>query len=69
MVQAASTATVVEDASYTGSVANDVTDVDSGDTLTYVLTGTVPTGLTMGSDGTYTFDASSYDSIAAGDTP
>ncbi|MDD3311184.1 tandem-95 repeat protein, partial [Pseudodesulfovibrio sp.] len=67
-VLAASTGAVAEDASYSGSVAGDVADIDAADTLTYALTGDAPTGLTMNADGTYTFDASSYDTLAAGQT-
>jgi VCBS repeat-containing protein len=39
-----------------------------GDTLTYSVCGTGPTGLTLNSNGTYTFDASSYDYLADGET-
>jgi VCBS repeat-containing protein len=59
---------ITEDFSITGSVSG--TDVDTGETttLTYALVGSVPTGLIFNSDGTYSFDASSYDSLADGVT-
>jgi len=44
------------------------TDVDEGDTLTYALDGLAPTGLTFRSDGSYRFDASSYDFLAQDET-
>ena len=56
---------VAEDASVDGFV--EATDVDAGDTLTYTLIGAA-TGLTFRSDGTYTFDASSYDTLGQGET-
>ena len=49
----------------TGTVATNDTDVDVGDTRTYTLLGPV-TGLILHSNGSYSFDASSYDSLAAG---
>jgi VCBS repeat-containing protein len=56
---------VNEDAAVTGTIfAAD----DDGDSLTYTLTESAPTGLTLNSDGTYSFDASSYDSLAASET-
>jgi VCBS repeat-containing protein len=63
---AASTA-VSEDSSILGSVA--ATDADAGETasLTYALVGAAPTGLTFNADGSYSFDASSYDSLVAGE--
>jgi VCBS repeat-containing protein len=51
----------------TGSVATGDTDVDDGATRTYALNGSVA-GLTIASNGSYSFDPASYDSIAAGDT-
>ena len=71
VVDAPSTAAVLEDATFNGSVAGDVTDVDTAAAdLTYALTEgqTVPTGLTFREDGSYTFDASSYDNLAEGET-
>ncbi len=67
-VAQAAVAAVAEDASITGSVV--ATDADAGETatLTYALVSTAPAGLTFNADGTYTFDASSYDAIAQGET-
>jgi VCBS repeat-containing protein/ELWxxDGT repeat protein len=65
-VAIASSNAVLEDATITGSVS--ATDADTGTVLTYALVNTAPTGLTFNSNGTYTFDASSYDSLAAGQT-
>ncbi|MBY8824498.1 Ig-like domain-containing protein [Sphingomonas colocasiae] len=63
-VGVAATNTATEDGPVvTGKLA--ATDVD-GDTLTYALTGTVPAGLTLNADGSYSFDPASYDSLAAG---
>jgi VCBS repeat-containing protein len=60
--------TAIEDgAVVTGTVATGDTDVDDGATRTYALSGSVA-GLTINSDGSYSFDPASYDSIAAGDT-
>jgi len=58
---------VAEDASITGSVA--ATDADAGETatLTYALVGDAPEGLTFNDDGSYSFDASSYDSLTDGE--
>ena len=50
---------VAEDAILNDRVV--ATDVDEGDTLTYALLGDSPTGLTFRSDGTYSFDAESYE--------
>jgi uncharacterized delta-60 repeat protein len=65
-VAVASSNTVLEDATITGSVS--ATDIDAGTVLTYNLVNAAPTGLTFNSNGTYTFDASSYDSLATGQT-
>jgi VCBS repeat-containing protein len=51
----------------TGTVATNDTDVDVGDTRTYALNAPVA-GLTFDSNGSYSFDPSSYDSLAAGAT-
>ncbi|MFY9141882.1 tandem-95 repeat protein [Sulfuricurvum sp.] len=58
---------VNEDATITGNVT--ATDADAGETatLTYALVNSAPTGLTFNTDGSYSFDASSYDSLAAGE--
>ncbi len=65
-VAQAAVAAVAEDASITGSVV--ATDADAGETatLTYALVGAAPAGLTFSPDGSYTFDASSYDSLPNG---
>ena len=71
VVDAPSTAAVLEDTTFRGSVAGDVSDVDTAATdLTFALTEgqELPTGLTFNEDGSYTFDASSYDSLADGET-
>ena len=71
VVDAPSTAAVLEDTTFRGSVAGDVSDVDTAAAdLTFALTEgqDLPTGLTFNEDGSYTFDASSYDSLADGET-
>jgi VCBS repeat-containing protein len=65
-VAVASSNTVNEDATITGSVS--ATDADTGAVLSYALVNPAPMGLTFNSDGTYTFDVSSYDSLAVGQT-
>ncbi len=58
---------VLEDASImTATVADNDTDPDN-DTLTYALVGDAPGGLTFNTDGSYTFDASEYDYLPAGE--
>ena len=57
---------VFEDATITGSVSGMDADTGQTATLNYALTGEAPTGLTFNSDGSYTFNASSYDSLPAG---
>ena len=47
----------------TGTVATNDSDVDAGDTRTYALVAPVA-GLTLAADGSYSFDPSSYDSLA-----
>ena len=64
VAQAASNS-LLEDASVSGNVG--ATDADDGAVLTYALTGAAPTGLTFHTDGSYTFDASSYDGLAEGE--
>ena len=51
----------------TGSLATNDTDADDGATRTYVLLSPVA-GLSLSPSGNYTFDPSSYDSVAAGAT-
>lgn len=62
------TGAVNEGASLTGSVATNDSDPNN-DALTYTLTGTTP-GLTLSSNGSYTFDANNaaYNDLAAGQT-
>ena len=64
-VVSATNFSINEDASVSGTVSG--SDVD-GDVESYQLVGEGPEGLTFNSDGSYTFDASSYDSLNAGDT-
>ena len=66
-VVSAAVDTVDEDATITGSVSG--TDADAGETvgLTYAVVGTPPAGLTFNTDGSYTFDASSYDALTEGE--
>ncbi|MBM6551976.1 retention module-containing protein, partial [Marinomonas ostreistagni] len=59
-VATAATAAVQEDASVSGTVTASDVDLPAGASLTFSTTSTA-TGLTFNSDGTYTFDASSYD--------
>ncbi len=61
------TRSVSEDATITGSIT--ATDVDLPDSasLTYSTESTVP-GLTVNADGSYSFDASGYDALNAGQT-
>ncbi len=67
-VSTAATASVAEDATVNGTVV--ATDADNGETatLTYALTAAAPAGLTFNADGSYSFDASSYDNLADGET-
>jgi|GEM_PF-6348934 len=55
---------LAEDTIINGSVV--ATDVDAGETatLSYALVNPAPTGLVFNADGSYTFDASSYDSLS-----
>ncbi len=64
----AATAQVTEDLTVEGRVQGTDTDTGQTATLTYALTGASPTGLTFNANGTYSFDASSYDRIPAGQT-
>ena len=58
---------VDEDQQVGGSVATNDVDPD-GHTLSYQQVGDAPVGFVLNSDGTYTFDTDSYDSLAAGAT-
>ena len=61
------TTSVQEDASVTGGIVATDQDAPLGDTLTFTTTDVIE-GLTLNPDGAYSFDASSYDSLAAGET-
>ncbi|WP_285906929.1 cadherin-like domain-containing protein, partial [Pseudodesulfovibrio pelocollis] len=70
-VAADDTAALMEKEIITGSVAENDHDVDNtADELTYSLTDpdNTPVGLTFNADGTYTFDASTYDFLTEGET-
>jgi VCBS repeat-containing protein len=58
------TGSVAEDGNTSGSVATNDSDVDNGAVLSYALVDPAPTGLTFNPDGSWTFDAASYDSLA-----
>ncbi len=58
------TIAVLEDNTVSGTVA--ATDID-GFIASVVVDGTAPTGLTLNNTGSYTFDASSYDTLAEGE--
>ncbi|MBR1149036.1 VCBS domain-containing protein, partial [Bradyrhizobium sp. AUGA SZCCT0431] len=66
-VAAAAVAAVAEDAGISGNVS--ATDADAGETatLTYALVDPAPAGLSFNADGSYSFDASSYDALNAGE--
>ncbi|SHF30027.1 VCBS repeat-containing protein, partial [Vibrio gazogenes DSM 21264] len=66
-VAQAATDSVSEDATITGSIT--ATDVDLPDnaSLTFSTESTVA-GLTLNTDGSYSFDASGYDALGAGET-
>jgi VCBS repeat-containing protein len=68
-VATADTGAVNEGATLTGSVATNDSDPNN-DPLTYSLTGTAPAGLTLNSNGGFTFDANNaaYNALAAGAT-
>ncbi|WP_445177090.1 beta strand repeat-containing protein, partial [Psychromonas algarum] len=57
-----------EDTTVSGQLGS--TDTDTGDSVTYTATGTLPDGFTLHADGSYTLDASvpAYQHIAVGDT-
>jgi VCBS repeat-containing protein len=58
---------VTEDQSVNGTVAGNDSDSD-GDALSYSVCGTGPTGLSLNANGSYTFDAGSYDWLGQGQT-
>jgi VCBS repeat-containing protein len=62
-------ANVDEDGNTSGNVGANDTDADAGASLSYALNdpGSAPTGLTFNPDGSWTFDASSYDGLAEGE--
>ncbi len=62
----AATGSVTEDASITGSISAEDVDLPAGASLTFSTTSTAA-GLTLNADGSYSFDASSYDSLKAGE--
>ncbi|SMR98974.1 VCBS domain-containing protein [Vibrio mangrovi] len=66
-VAQAATGTVLEDATISGSITASDVDLPEGASLVFSTESTV-TGLTLNADGTYTFDASSYDSLSEGET-
>jgi VCBS repeat-containing protein len=67
-VASAATNAVDEDATVSGNVS--ATDADAGETagLIYALVDDAPPGLTFHPNGSYSFDASSYDYLPAGET-
>ncbi|AEF55073.1 retention module-containing protein [Marinomonas posidonica] len=66
-VAEAATGAVAEDASITGTIS--ASDVDLADDASLVFsTESDVEGLTLNADGSYSFDASSYDSLEAGET-
>ncbi|MBR7889243.1 retention module-containing protein, partial [Marinomonas sp. A79] len=58
----AATGSVTEDASITGSISAEDVDLPAGASLTFSTTSTAA-GLTFNSDGSYVFEASSYDGL------
>ncbi|RYE81530.1 MAG: tandem-95 repeat protein, partial [Myxococcales bacterium] len=68
-VAVADTRALNEDASISGSVASNDSDVDAGASLSYALSAPVA-GLSFSSNGSYTFNAANaaYQSLAAGQT-
>ncbi len=61
---------VTEDFTISGTLADHASDVDNeADELTYTIVGDAPTGFILtDANGSYTFDASSYDHLSEGDT-
>ncbi|USP12595.1 VCBS domain-containing protein [Vibrio gazogenes] len=66
-VAQAATDSVSEDATITGSITATDVDLPAGQSLVFITDATVP-GLTLNPDGTYRFDASSYDQLSEGET-
>ncbi|WP_261888070.1 VCBS domain-containing protein [Vibrio rhizosphaerae] len=66
-VAQAATAAVTEDATITGSITATDVDLPAGQSLVFTTDSTVP-GLTLNPDGSYRFDASSYDHLSEGET-
>ncbi|SHF30055.1 hypothetical protein SAMN02745781_01900, partial [Vibrio gazogenes DSM 21264] len=66
-VAQAATGSVTEDATITGSITATDVDLPAGQSLVFTTGSTVP-GLTLNPDGTYRFDASSYDQLSEGET-
>ncbi|MCV2402982.1 Ig-like domain-containing protein [Marinomonas sp. C2222] len=62
----AETASVTEDATVVGTISASDVDLAEGASLEFSTDSEV-TGLTLNEDGTYEFDASSYDSLEAGE--
>ena len=62
------TADVTEDALANGQVLGTDQDLGETETLTFALVGASPAGFTLNSDGSYAFDAASYDHIPLGGT-
>ena len=62
------TAAVNEDATITGNLRTNDSDPDQNAALTYTVVGAVPAGLTVNSNGTYSFNAgdAAYQNLAAG---
>ncbi|WP_261855963.1 VCBS domain-containing protein [Vibrio ruber] len=66
-VAQAATASVTEDATVTGNITATDVDLPTGQALVFTTDSTVP-GLTLNADGSYSFDASGYDALSAGET-
>ncbi len=64
-VAQAAVANVLENSTVSGQMTATDVDLPEGESLTFSTTSTV-TGLTFNSDGSYHFDASSYDYLSAG---
>jgi len=67
-VAASAINSVNEAATITGNVSASDADIGETDTLIYALVNPAPTGLSFAADGSYSFDAASYDSLTAGQT-
>jgi VCBS repeat-containing protein len=67
----ADTLAATEDAAIiNGSLRTNDSDPDTGDTLTYTVVGTLPAGLTVAQDGTFSFNPANaaYQNLGAGQT-